>query len=859
MKRKKIVVIEKDKIHKSILELFIEQLDHELVASYLDFNDSLEFLKNNAIDTIIIDLNAFEDKINLKSYFNLIESFNFPILFIGNTSDINFAKELISLNIYSFMSKPITKEILKINISIACLKHNKLIASQQLNEAKQCNAHCTVSPEGTIVEHNQAFLDLFELDFEMVNQKHLSSIFQQNHEFIHFNKFIQKFGRLDVKKSIFQREREVYESQVRKISNTQYNMCFRQSILEEEFVFNHEKLETRFENIFSNSSESTLIFDNNNKLTRFNNNAQDLNLTIKKKELYLGLSFFDILDFIPKSELENIIETVRIPSTHILTRTIEDHNTEYTLRIRVSPLVTRDSGFIDGYIVSTTELSKENQLQKRILELEQELKPMYENTIQRFYLTDKNKKLVSFNEAAFKIIQKEYNHTLKKGDSFLNFIPNGLDKDEFNSHFQRVLKGEKISFKLKIDSSIGEYWNSVNYEPIINENGELNKVLIWTLDISESEQKLIALDQSNKRQELIAKSGNEGIWDWNIETNEVYFSPRWKSILGYSEEEIENEFEIRNSLIHPEDKKISEEYLKNFIEGKENIYTREIRLLCNNLNYKWVLERGTIIRNKNGEAASLSGSITDIAIHKETETKLLSLNSSFLEERAMFAKGTVGIIRVEANNLTEITYASESTFNITGYTPQEFYNKDVPFKHIIHPDDFELHTKERDIALKSKQTHIDFSDYRLVRKDGLIVWVKDFTSIIRDKNGYAQTLLGYIIDVSRVKEIESEYEKNQNLFSAVWQTLQTEAFIVKKSGVILLSNNQNYTLKKLLEKDYFIFDHFHSLSDWGKIEFSTSQEHLEFNTSQEYKKQNIVLKIVKIDNMRLLVTTDIKL
>ena len=856
MDHKKIVVIEKDKILKSILELFIEQLGYSIASSFLNFREAIEYIQDNNVDILLVDLNTFDNNINLQAYIKLMEDLHFPILFIGNPDDIEIAKQMLSFNIYSFMSKPVTKNILKINIEIACSKHKRIEYNKQEASKTSCLTSCKVNSQGEIIEYASDFLKVFNIETQDLNNTPLKDILKDNPNFIKFEDFSRSIDeQSEGRVSVFPFNNNIYSANITKESTDTFHICFKITLIDYKIFYENLNLEARFNTLFENSSESVLIFDCQNNLINFNTVAKTHYKNITNIDLYAGLTFFDIFQFIPKHELNNILETLRTPAIHKLNRTIHNNGKDFNLKIKISPIHSEEQSSIGGYIITATEITKEIQLQKKINVLKDEFKPVYESTIQRFYLVDINKKIVAFNESAFKIIQKEHNHSLKKGDSILHFVPNEIGQKQFEETFQKVLKGEHLSFKTKISSSIGEYWNEVHYDPIINEKGELNRVLIWTLDITESENNLIALNESNKRYELVAKGGNDGLWDWDLRTNEVYLSPRWKSLLGYEDDEIKNEFGIRDLLTHPEDKASSEQKLLECLNNTDDVFHNEIRLLCKDQSYKWILERGIILREENGKPYRLAGSITDITDRKEAENTLLKLNQSLLEERSMFITGNVGIIRVNAHKVTEVSYISKNSQEITGYTALEFYNGQVPFNEIIYPDDRELHRREREEAFVNNQSHIDFSDYRLVKKDGSIIWLKDFTTIIRNDKGEIIDLLGYFIDITKDKITEVEYENIQNTFSALWQSLDFEIFITDQNGKILHSTKQEqYSIQKLLENTFYIYEHFDSLANWKMIQNNIDEIQV---ITQEIDQNKYQIKISKIDSDRLLISSNI--
>lgn len=860
MSHKKIVVIEKDKILKSILELFIEQLDSEVVASFFNFKNSVDFVKNNEVDILIIDLNSFDNKISLNEYIQFIESLKFPILFLGNSEDIEIAKKMISFNIYSFMSKPISKNILKINIEIACSKHKKIVISEQTNLIENSQIFCFTDAQGNLTDYSTPFSNLFLNRIPEKESKDLQHIFVNNQEFIKYEKFTKSLHINESIKSIFLHHNVVYESLILKIDEKKHKLYFNVAPLEKEFLYRTKYLNARFSNLFENSKENILIFDNQNKLTNYNTAALELFKTINNKELYQGLTFYEVFHTIPKHEIDNIIETVYLPATHTLDRSLVVDSRYFHFKIQVTPIISEEIGSISGYIVTSMDISNETNLKKEIETLKDELKPVYESTIQRFYLTDSSKKLISFNESALKIIQEEFDHTLKKGDNIIKFVPDEVGQEVFETAFQKALKGEHVSYKIKSSNPNGDQWNEIHYEPVININGELNRVLIWTLDITESEKNLIALNESNQRYSLVAKGGNDGLFDWNISTNEVYLSPRWKNLLGYEDDELDNEFGIRDALTHPDDKISSETILNNSLQSDSEMFQNEIRLLCKDQTYKWVLERGIIQRDEKGKPLRIAGSITDITDQKQAEETLLQLNKSLIEERQMFIKGNLVIIRVDAKNLTNVNYISDNSLEITGYSPQEYYDKLVPFKSIIHEDDKYLHIKERETAIRENHSHIDFSDYRITKKDGSIVWIKNFTSIIRDKNGDATYLLGYLIDITKTKATEIEYEDMQGMFTALWQALENEAYIVQKNGRINFSKKEGHLkLNYLLEHEYFVYEQLSCLKNWNEIIDKIEENKTVYTCIHKIENQEYQVKVLKIDNNKFLISTNIPL
>jgi PAS domain S-box-containing protein len=150
-------------------------------------------------------------------------------------------------------------------------------------------------------------------------------------------------------------------------------------------------------------------------------------------------------------------------------------------------------------------------------------------------------------------------------------------------------------------------------------------VLLGKLMIQQAQnwENIKALDISEKRWQFALEGAGEGVWDWNTQSNEVFYSKKWKSMLGYSENEITNVFASWENLIHPDDRSNTLTKMSQLISGETLIYIAEYRLLCKNGSYKWILSRGIVMsRDENGNPIRCIGTHKDISDRKFTEQAL---------------------------------------------------------------------------------------------------------------------------------------------------------------------------------------------------------------------------------------------
>ena len=130
------------------------------------------------------------------------------------------------------------------------------------------------------------------------------------------------------------------------------------------------------------------------------------------------------------------------------------------------------------------------------------------------------------------------------------------------------------------------------------------------------------LQEDEERYYLVAQGSHDGLWDWDLQSDRIYFSPRWKLILGYSEGDIGDEPGEWFNRVHPEDLERVKRDLTEHLAGRTAHFSNEHRLQHRNGRYRWVLSRGLAIHSGREKPTRVAGSFTDITHHKDMEKKL---------------------------------------------------------------------------------------------------------------------------------------------------------------------------------------------------------------------------------------------
>ncbi len=145
------------------------------------------------------------------------------------------------------------------------------------------------------------------------------------------------------------------------------------------------------------------------------------------------------------------------------------------------------------------------------------------------------------------------------------------------------------------------------------------------------------LGKTRERLEVAVRGSQDGIWDWDIETGQVYYSPRWKEMLGYAEDELSDRPEEWERLLHPEDRPLALGRQRDYLDGRSPTYEGEFRMRHKDGSYRWVYSRGAALRGPDGQPYRMSGSHTDVTERKRIELELQKAKEA--AEAASRAKG----------------------------------------------------------------------------------------------------------------------------------------------------------------------------------------------------------------------------
>ncbi len=313
-------------------------------------------------------------------------------------------------------------------------------------------------------------------------------------------------------------------------------------------------------------------------------------------------------------------------------------------------------------------------------------------------------------------------------------------------------------------------------------------------DIIEHKQAERALKESKERFELAVKGSSDGLWDWDIATNSVYFSPRWKRMIGFENDELPNEFATLKDRLHPDDHDRVFDILNNYLKSRVDVYQVEFRFRHKDGSYRWVLARGEALRDKAGKAYRMSGSHTDITERKQAEEALRESEERY---RTLVENQGEGVGIVDAED--RFSFANPATYDIFGLPPDELIGRSL-----------REFTDEKQYAIIQKQTELrragkkSIYELEFIRLDGekrnlLVTATPRF-----DKEGDFTGTLGIFHDITNRKRAERELKKAKEAAEAA-NNAKSE-FLANMSHEIRTPLNGILGFAQILERDTNLTD-----------------------------------------------------
>lgn len=314
--------------------------------------------------------------------------------------------------------------------------------------------------------------------------------------------------------------------------------------------------------------------------------------------------------------------------------------------------------------------------------------------------------------------------------------------------------------------------------PLHSEEGKLIGLAGISSDITDrkiAEEKLEqykkeleeSLSINEERLQLFFEATTDGVWDWNLLTDEMFFSPSWLESLGYQAGELKPNSDSWKSLVHPDDLPKIMTALNAHLEGKTEGYQCENRILQKDGTWRWNLDRGRVVKkDESGKPLRIVGSDTDITRLKDAEFALRASEQNLAQAQEMAGLGSWEM-DVKKSSLNW----SDEVYQIFGVDRKKFKPTYQAFLEKVHPEDRSWVDDENARSIKEKQEYD--VNHRIILPDGSqrIVHVKAKT--FYDSMENPERIIGTVCDITEKKNAEENLKKSRQQLRNLSNKLQS--------------------------------------------------------------------------------------
>jgi PAS domain S-box-containing protein len=283
----------------------------------------------------------------------------------------------------------------------------------------------------------------------------------------------------------------------------------------------------------------------------------------------------------------------------------------------------------------------------------------------------------------------------------------------------------------------------------------------------------------------------------------LYVSPQIEAMLGYTPEEwIAGR--LWRERLHPDDRERIAASDERF-ESHGGRVDEEYRLLAKDDSVVWVREETVLVRGERGEPLYVQGIMTDVTGRKGAEERLRSAEARY---RTLIEQMPAVTYLQEIGSPDAAVYMSPQIEALTGYSPEECQDPDLRF-HMVHPDDHERMQSEDERT--GEHGEVVATEYRVIRRDGRIVWVRNEAVIVEDEASGSRYWQGFMVDITDRKRAEEALKESEEQYRRLIETIQEGIASIADEGGTIDYCNEAYaeilglTPEEVVGRSFFDF------------------------------------------------------
>lgn len=298
---------------------------------------------------------------------------------------------------------------------------------------------------------------------------------------------------------------------------------------------------------------------------------------------------------------------------------VNRQGTEFPVELSIIPIRRESGDFFCAFIRDITDRKKAETALK---ESEQKIRQILSSSADDFYVIDRQFNVVLINENARKNLLQVLNQEVNTGKNILEIFP--ADRREFiRENYEKVFNGERVEYEFSLETGGKPVWRRVAYSPVRDATGAINGCFVSTTDISERKKAEEDIVKTNARFNVVSKATSDIVWDLSIPEGTLWWNDNYSHNLGYPPDKKAANLEEWFALIHPTDLPGVRQRFLAAIDGPASSWRDEYRYRKSDGSYLHMLDRGYIMRNDQGRAYRMIGSMVDMTPVYEVQRKVV--------------------------------------------------------------------------------------------------------------------------------------------------------------------------------------------------------------------------------------------
>jgi PAS domain S-box-containing protein len=719
---------------------------------------------------------------------------------------------------------------------IADITERMLIEKKLLDEANKwqttvnamSNSVSLVDINGNILQYNSATLKMLKVSDKQIKHKKCWELVHGLSEPIKNCPTFRMIKSKQPESAIFQKNDPWLEVSVDPILNAEDQLIGAVHVINDitERTQAEEALRTSEEQlrlIIENTSDSVALTTFDLKATYKYVNPSIRALLGYKVDDLIGKSFFSfihpddkkvlfqLLKSYTKQKYENLIKQQNLPLQESI---------EYRFRTKAGEWRYLQSTInVAGrqLLSISRDITEQKQAEADLREKTNFIDKIINSSAVSTWISDEKGTLIRANAACLDFFGATEKEVLGKYNLFQDSV---LENSGFMPDVKRAFeKGHIVSFvvdydfgkvdNVKVKNPTHKIIHTV-LTPVLDDAGNVSNVIVQSIDLTEINQTKKYLQESKDRFDLAMNATQDGLYDWDLATNKIYFSPGWKRMLGYKDHELPNDFSNWEKLTHPKDVKRSLKMKNDLIMKKKDRFELEFKMKHKDGHWIDIYARANAQFNNEGKAIRIIGTHVDISQRKQSENMLRQNEEKF---RALFEQVGHYCMILDPNTtdgIPKILDANNAAASVHGYTREEFIGR--PVSDIDDEEGKGLVKERTALIMTGKPFYVENTH---VCKDGSTFPVAVNAQRIDIGDG-PPLIFTTEYDISDRKKVERENRSYISFLDTIMDKSPFAMWISDSKGTVIRTNR--ILRDKLNLTDEKIIGHYNILYDANIIE-----------------------------------------